>query len=165
METALSGWKELKNLPAGGVAPIDLIYLMAAAVPVGHLASRGRLEASKNIARRRIAFHSNKDKTLQVWFRLGEPLAWVIRAESGLHFKAAGIDGEPASFWSSTENSRPNDHGDYWTDPRIARKLALELGAAPRNLLTARPPTARTATHPRNTPEHAIGRRRLGRKR
>ena len=114
-----------------GPAVIEQFYAMAAAVPVNHLEENGRYREAEDFIEQKYACFSSSDMVLQLAFRLGNPVAALFGEETGLHFEATGVEGEPRDYWTDSFNFNPNGHSSYWKDFRIASRITRILGGAP----------------------------------
>jgi hypothetical protein len=105
--------------------------LMAAAVPVVDVESRGRLRPAAEHAAKRAVLYSHQDSVLQIAFRIGQGVA---PGEAGWG-EAVGTGGEPRELWSDREEMYGYGHGSYWTAASTAAWFVQWMGhAAPRDL-------------------------------
>lgn len=117
--------------PAGFRPQVDLIMLMAAAVPVELVDDRGFLRRAAAGVEHRLVLYSTRDQVLEVAFPAGQALACAIGNERAIYLEAVGRFGHPEAFASELPMNRPrNGHGDYWGDKGAAAALGLRLGAA-----------------------------------
>jgi len=140
-----------------GVLPdnvkINLIMLMAAAVPVELLAPGEKLEKISKKLNNRIVLYSESDLVLQYAFPAGQALATTMGTDGGPYFEAVGRHGNPSEFPSKEPISRNgNDHGDYWDDKIAVTELSTQLGIAHKRLLTSRSLCEFKEINPSETP-------------
>jgi len=106
--------------------------LMAAAVVVGDVQNKGRLNPAARSLRTRALF-SEADKVLHWAFPPGE-----TAAGAGFFPQAVGRFGNPVAIWNDRFDLQPYDHGNYFpglqtgtgVDDRSAQYVAQFLGAA-----------------------------------
>jgi len=106
--------------------------LMAAAVLVGDVQNKGRLNPAARSLRTRALF-SEADKVLHWAFPPGE-----TAAGAGFFPQAVGRFGNPVAIWNDRFDLQPYDHGNYFpglqtgtgVDDRSAQYVAQFLGAA-----------------------------------
>lgn len=148
--------------------PVNLIMLMAAAVPVAHLEDGGRLRAAlTRRCDRAVVLHSTSDIVLRGAFPPGQ-LAGETGA--GLWPEAVGKAGNPTGLrasgglWDHSEAMRGSGHGDYWTSWGVAKRLARELGVIPQDGPRSRVVAPSRATQDRQLSGGAVSTpdRRLG---
>ena len=108
--------------PLGHVAAV---VLMAAAVPVGMVGDDGELRPGATLPGKTLTLYSRDDNVLHWAFPIGETVAG-----EGFFPTAVGRFGQPPGVWTERQELAGNDHGDYWSDPRAAVRVARLLGAA-----------------------------------
>ena len=118
---------------SGGIWGLEAGYcLMAAAVVVGDVQNKGRLNPAARSLRTRALF-SEADKVLHWAFPPGE-----TAAGAGFFPQAVGRFGNPVAIWNDRFDLQPYDHGNYFpglqtgtgVDDRSAQYVAQFLGAA-----------------------------------
>lgn len=110
------------------------LILMAAAVPVELVDSRGYLRPAIGEVAQAVVFYSESDEVLGSWkFRIAE-------SSEGLLFpEAVGLHGRPsAAVWSDQKRAAEHRHRDYWRKGQIAPVVARLLGQAAALPLTSR---------------------------
>lgn len=112
----------------GAALRLRLLVLMAAAVPV-YLVQEGRpLAKALGQAERLRNYRSRKDKVLKWAFRTGQmlerpfPYGWGFSTRGALGRLGHGARG------SIEDIETDHGHSGYWSDSRIARDLARDLG-------------------------------------
>jgi pimeloyl-ACP methyl ester carboxylesterase len=134
---------------------IELVVLMAAAVPLFEVRSTKRFDLAHTNASKTLIYFSKKDKTLKWLFRLGQ--RFYSSSPSNFLFgrAALGRHGPEGILPLNVEPiERSYDHGDYWPDPSIPVRVGLELDGIKR-------PISRRALLPRgfDAPRTVQGRR------
>ncbi len=124
----------LKALERGGGRPVRNLYLLAAAVD-NEAIERGEefFEASKR-CRRIMVMHSKYDRTLAIWFRIGDgalPWQWldlfdVALGCSGPEDPASIVKHSPHVIVVNGKGARL-DHGDYKDNPAVFGFIATFL--------------------------------------
>lgn len=137
----------LSNYP-GIRAAFTGTCLMAAAVPIDTREFRKKLKLTANMTRL-LVLHSNGDEVLQLAFPLGQTLAG-----EGFFPKALGRFGPPPGLNAQGEAINSLNHGDYWSKPVVASRVAsfLNLCALRRQISERETPT-RSLGAERSTPE------------
>jgi pimeloyl-ACP methyl ester carboxylesterase len=98
-----------------------IAILMAPAVPVE---LQDLIEAARSNADELIILHSEDDKVLKRWFRLGQTVA-----REGRFPEAIGLAANPRNPpWSYHQRMHGYDHGDYWTGQQTADVIGEQLG-------------------------------------
>ena len=143
----------------GRLAPVnlqlDVIALMAAAVPTERVEAGGPLAgtAARPVIMRK--FFSEQDAVLQLGFPPGQQSAFMQGIDPSPGLEAVGRHGNPGSFGAPELTT--DGHGDYWADARVADCIlqdidpTLSSGPAARELLS-RPLPASPATARRMLP-------------
>jgi pimeloyl-ACP methyl ester carboxylesterase len=119
---------------------IDLVVLMAAAVPVRLVAS-GELKVSVQPPRRILKCYSHQDWVLWACFRPGQWAAFP--SEKTFYGEAVGLKGNPAGIGDAV--STRNGHGDYWGDQYLAHRFIAQID-----------PTFYTLPPPQNVTKRAL---------
>ena len=117
---------------AGSAPRLDLVLLMAAAVPVnlvrsGHLGAK--LATGGTRPSKIVILHSRADRVLRWAFPVGQGIAWNLRIETAWHREAVGRWGEP--FRAGTDVTpfpTGYGHSDYWSGRTTAWMLANRIG-------------------------------------
>jgi esterase/lipase superfamily enzyme len=135
---ALELVSHLGNLVADKLIRLQLLVLMAAAVPKYLLLPRQRYDLSRLGSQKTIVYFSSKDDVLKWVFRVGQatsmtnPLnAWVDRAALGRE----GLGGLLSD--KVIDERKYHGHGGYWSDREIAWRITQELDGA-RNVRSRR---------------------------
>ena len=131
-----------RNLPAGLALNIELINLLAPAVPV-RLVEEGTLQVSVRSPRQVLKCFSNQDGVLRNAFPAGQLAAHELGTEPQYYSEAVGLNGHPTTMGTPVERSI--GHSDYWGD-RIAAN----------QFLTALDPTLRRLPLPRALAERGL---------
>jgi hypothetical protein len=119
----------LRSIREAGETPLQRLAgacLMAAAVPVALVDTKGDLRAAARVPQRSLVLYSEQDGVLRWAFPTGE-----TAAGDGFFPRAVGRFGEPPRTWGERRNLAPYGHSDYWgyADDRSARAVASFLGA------------------------------------
>jgi pimeloyl-ACP methyl ester carboxylesterase len=117
-----------QNLSEGLAGNIDLVVLMAAAVPVSLVdAEAGELKVSVQAPRRIILkCYSHQDWVLWITFPLGQAFAYPW--EKQFHREAVGLYGNPTTMGTPVQTR--NGHSDYWGDQYIAHRFIAQIDRA-----------------------------------
>jgi len=141
-------------------APLAVVSLMAAAVPVALAEAGGPLAGAPAAATKLLKAHSRSDWVLWLAFPAGQSAAWIAGVEGAAYVEAVGRNGNPAGFGESLPR-QDNGHGDYWTDEYAAAVLLLTMDSTLRSL----PPPAAIPAHGlpaiSEIPAHALNLRGL----
>lgn len=139
----------IKNLGPPPVPAINVVSLMAPAVPVDLVADvRDVLLSNDDLStvfaptRRVLKFFSSKDLVLWGAFPLGQRAAYLDGIERRAFGEAVGLYGNPLGIGIPFETT--NGHGDYWEDTRTTDELSRALDPTYYTLPTPRRIASRT---------------------
>ena len=125
----------LKNLRGPRIPKIDIVSLMAPAIPVDLLSQLNDpdledddLSLTVQAPRRILKFFSKRDWALSAGFPLGQQAAYQRKIEKRHYREAVGLNGSPASVGIPFETN--NGHSDYWGDVRTTNELGRLLDPA-----------------------------------
>jgi pimeloyl-ACP methyl ester carboxylesterase len=136
----------VENLSKKFVQSVDVVVLMAAAVPVNLVAS-GVLKFSVQSPRRVLKFYSPQDWILWAGFPIGQ--AGAYPSERQLHGEAVGLRGNPPAIGVAMPTT--NGHSDYWGDRSIANRFIAQIDPTFHTLPPPQSVTSRAlppASHP-----------------
>lgn len=111
-----------------GKIRLDLLILMAAAVPQYLLAPGERYDVAKFRARKTLVYFSRNDDILELPFAAGQ--YWTSTNPASAYFGRAALGREGLAGRAShnvTEQQTRHGHGGYWPDRDIAWRLSEEL--------------------------------------
>jgi esterase/lipase superfamily enzyme len=109
-----------------GVLKIELVVLMAAAVPLYEVKRNKNYDLARTNAEKTLVYFSSKDKTLQRFFRPGQRFMSSDPTNAIWERGALGHYGlKNVSRVESIEGS--HDHSDYWPDHSISTRVGMEL--------------------------------------
>ncbi len=121
---------------ADPVVSINLIMLMAAAIPVELMAPESSFETNSQSIKDRLILFSDSDPVLQFAFPAGQELATAMGTDQGPYFEAVGRYGNPSSYQAERFNRNGNSHGAYWSDKTVGTELKTRLGIAFERVIT-----------------------------
>jgi pimeloyl-ACP methyl ester carboxylesterase len=143
----------------GDEAPdVDVVFLMAAAVPIEFATTAGRLncQAWKRQANQLVKIHSENDGILRWLFPIGQ-LGSRIRGkeekERSFLPEAIGLHGNPGEFGERFETN--NGHSDYWTDLASAHCFLGKVDAVLYEALSRRDQIFRPPLQSHKLPMHS----------
>jgi hypothetical protein len=123
------------TLVAAGMLRIELIVLMAAAVPNYDIAANQRYDLSRSKSKKTVIYFSRQDKVLKWAFSAGQsfsstnPTNFLFGREA---VALRGIESAPPPGVEQIELS--HDHGDYWRDRQVSLRVMQELDGSWRPL-------------------------------
>jgi hypothetical protein len=130
-------------LPTALTLNIEVVSLMAPAVPVELVTASGALQVTVRDPRRVLKCFSHQDWVLWAAFPLGQMAAYELNKETQYYSEAVGLYGHPAGMGKAIATS--NGHSDYWGDRNVANQFS-----------TAIDPTFYALPPPRNAPARAL---------
>ncbi len=143
--------------PGLGNVVIKSIVLMAGAVPAALLEDGERLsDVCREMGAKSSVLYSGWDTVLRFAFPMGQFGAAQIGYERESYFSALGLNGKPESFGDRRERQAGNGHGDYWPSLRVAREVALAMGAVVENELAENQPEENAAPETRELESNII---------
>jgi esterase/lipase superfamily enzyme len=128
----------LSAIPAASLPSLEVVSLMAAALPVDLVTNGQRLFPTHRLPRRLLKFFSEADTVLQHAFPLGQRWASIRGIEPAFYAEAVGRFGNPREF-ATGFHRRSNKHGDYWGDAGAALILLETIDPTLRQLLAGAP--------------------------
>lgn len=114
-----------KELPAALALNIEVVSLMAPAVPVELVDATGSLESTVRSPRRILKCYSRHDWVLWTAFPLGQAAAFAVQKEEKYYREAVGLYGHPLATGIPVETM--NGHGDYWGDRSVANRFSAAI--------------------------------------
>ena len=122
---------QLKDLVANKLIRLQLLVLMAAAVPKYLLLPRKRYDLSRLGSQKTIVYFSSKDDVLKWVFRAGQSTSMTSPRTAVFDRGALGREGLGDLVSDKLVNERKyHGHGGYWTDSEIAWRVTQELDGA-----------------------------------
>ena len=151
---------------------VQMICLMAAAVPVHMLIDHGALRPAAGQARRVLFLYSPRDRILRWVFPMGQWAAG-LRGAGEASRQAVGLHGEPRKLADRRRRVFKDDgrgrkksgakHEDYWPSRQAAEDVARYLGDAVPHPLSVHAIDRHELAEARSLGEHRIATRSLGR--
>jgi esterase/lipase superfamily enzyme len=132
----------LKILENGPPLNVEVVSLMAPAVPVELVDEGGDLASTVATPRRILKCHSHHDTVLAFAFPLGQLTAYRIGKEDRLYQEALGLYGYP--FIVGMRVLTTNQHGEYWGDRAVAHECSKAIDSAFRPLPAPSEPETRS---------------------
>lgn len=126
----------VRELPTALSLNIDVVSLMAPAVPTKLVDTANRLSAAVQPPRRTLKCFSKQDGVLYYAFPQGQRAAYALGTEDEFYDEAIGLNGNPELVGISVETQ--NGHSDYWSDADLANRFSATIDAAFRLLPAAR---------------------------
>jgi pimeloyl-ACP methyl ester carboxylesterase len=139
-----------KNLPIGLALNIEVVSLLAPAVPIELVAAPRKLEVSVRSPRRVLKCYSHQDWALWIGFPQGQQAAFAIREEDEFFGEAVGLYGHPTPMGISIETK--NGHSDYWGDRNVANRFSAAIDPTFYTLPPPRGTSARGLPNPYDSP-------------
>jgi pimeloyl-ACP methyl ester carboxylesterase len=115
----------LKILENGPPLNVEIVSLMAPAVPGELVDEGGDLASTVATPRQILKCHSHHDTVLAFAFPLGQLTAYRIGTENQLYQEALGLYGYP--FIVGRPVLTTNRHGDYWDDDDVAGQYRVQI--------------------------------------
>lgn len=115
--------RHLRAAPGG--AGIDVVCLMAPAVPVDLATSGAPLAGTAATARVMLKAFSANDAVLRFAFPSGQLLAVAMNIEPAFYDEAVGLHGNPAGYGVPLPTA--NGHGAYWGDGNVADAVVEQI--------------------------------------
>jgi pimeloyl-ACP methyl ester carboxylesterase len=156
---ALELLRNTRALVAAGELKIEVVVLMAAAVPLYDVGANGSYDLSRSKAQKTVIYYSGRDTILKRVFPFGQrtysrdPTSFVTNRE------ALGFVGPAGTLSASIEKIEVSHrHGDYWGDRQISLRVMHELDGHQR-LLSGRILVARALDSGRSVEARTIAAR------
>jgi pimeloyl-ACP methyl ester carboxylesterase len=126
------------ELPTALALNIEVVNLMAPAVPIELVNASGSLEPAVRSPRQILKCYSRQDLVLWTAFPTGQRAAYALGQEKKYYGEAVGLYGHPTAVGTPVETS--NGHSDYWADRSVANRFIAAIDPtfyampSPRNL-------------------------------
>jgi pimeloyl-ACP methyl ester carboxylesterase len=130
-----------EKLPTALALNIEVVNLMAPAVPIELVNTSGSLETTVKSPRQILKCHSRQDWVLWAAFPQGQEAAYALGEEEKFYGEAVGLYGHPTGVGISIETS--NGHSDYWGDRNVANRFSAAIDPTFYTLPPSREPTER----------------------
>jgi pimeloyl-ACP methyl ester carboxylesterase len=115
----------LHKLPRALVPNVEVVSLMAAAVPTEFVKTAGKLETTVRAPRRILKCYSHQDWVLWLAFPGGQLAASALNIEDEFYSEAVGLYGNPDLMGIPIKTA--NGHGDYWGDRNVANRFSAAI--------------------------------------
>ncbi len=147
----------LDKLPRALAPNVEVVSLMAAAVPMEFVKTAGKLETTVKAPRRVLKCYSHQDWVLWLAFPQGQQAAFALNIEDKFYSEAVGLYGNPDAVGIPIKTA--NGHSDYWGDRNVANRFSAAIDPTFYTLPPAAQPAERSLATSADIPAWSLASR------